>query len=238
MRATLQASVIGSAAGSTASPTNANTNLLLYNNSATNYAGIGASVAGDVYIVTGTSAPVSRLVITPAGNVAIGVAAPSYKFHVVGTAAAGSIASGISSGPAGADTTTSLINFTDATVTVIVGAITRNGSNTVAYGTASDERLKEAISESSIGLEELLQIKVRDYNFKNDDRQEHGLIAQEVAAIYPLAVREGGKDPRTEPWMIDYGRLTPLLIKSIQQQQEFIGVLQRRLAEVEARLGA
>jgi hypothetical protein len=38
--------------------------------------------------------------------------------------------------------------------------------------------------------------------------------------------------------MIDYGRLTPLLIKSIQQQQEFIGVLQRRLAEVEARLGA
>jgi hypothetical protein len=75
---------------------------------------------------------------------------------------------------------------------------------------------------------------VREYNFKTDTRQEHGLIAQEVHGVYPLAVVVGGDDPGKEPWMIDYGRLTPLLIKAIQQQQEILQVTLTRLAALEA----
>jgi hypothetical protein len=124
-----------------------------------------------------------------------------------------------------------------STTATFLGGIARNGSASVQYATTSDARLKEQISESSIGLEELLQLKVRDYNYKSDDRKEHGLIAQEVHKIYPLAVHQGGKDPNKQPWMIDYGRLTPLLIRSIQQQQEEISTLRERLAALEARLG-
>lgn len=65
---TAQASRIGSNAGSYTSPTNSNTNLLLYNLSSTNYAGIGADSGGDVYVVNGTSSPVTRLRISSDGN--------------------------------------------------------------------------------------------------------------------------------------------------------------------------
>jgi hypothetical protein len=137
-------------------------------------------------------------------------------------------------GATGSDTTSQCVSFYDGAISALQGAIARNGAANVAYGTSSDQRLKEAISDSQIGLEELMQIKVREYNFKTDTRQEHGLIAQEVHGVYPLAVVVGGDDPGKEPWMIDYGRLTPLLIKAIQQQQEILQVTLTRLAALEA----
>lgn len=81
-----QGNRLGSNAGSAASPTNANTNLLLYNGSATNYAGIGADAAGGVYIVAGTSAPATRVFITPGGNVGIGTTSPLLPMDVAGGA--------------------------------------------------------------------------------------------------------------------------------------------------------
>jgi hypothetical protein len=139
-------------------------------------------------------------------------------------------------GPTGADTTTKIIWFLDAPFATVLGAITRNGAAAVAYGTASDVRLKGEIVESNRGLDALMAIKVSEYLMAGDERRQQGLLAQDVAAVYPEAVYAGGDDPALEPWMIDYGRLTPLLIKSMQQQQELIGVLQQRLAEMEARL--
>jgi hypothetical protein len=55
-------SVFGTPAGNYVSPTNTNTNLLLYNNSSTNYAGFGVDAAGNAYAVTGTSAPSTKMV--------------------------------------------------------------------------------------------------------------------------------------------------------------------------------
>ena len=78
-----QGNVLGSAAGNLGSPTNANTNLLLYNASSTNWAGIGAHTDGAMYFATGTSSPSTRLVITPAGLVGIGVTSIAYRLHVV-----------------------------------------------------------------------------------------------------------------------------------------------------------
>jgi len=44
----------------------------------------------------------------------------------------------------------------------------------------------------------------------------HGFIAQELYEIYPQAVTVGGEDSKTRPWQVDYGKLTPLLVKSVQ----------------------
>jgi hypothetical protein len=61
--------VIGSAGGSYTSPTTANTNILLYDNSATNWAGIGSDVSGRTYFVTEVTAPAARLVIGLNGGI-------------------------------------------------------------------------------------------------------------------------------------------------------------------------
>lgn len=145
---------------------------------------------------------------------------------VAGQAAAGMVVSQIWSGPAGTDTGTWMMAYYAFDGSTVVGGVARNGSNTVAFNTSSDARLKENIVETNIGLAELLQLKVRDYNFKGDERQEHGLIAQEVVDVYPLSVRPGGDDPRTDPWMIEYGRLVPLLIKAVQELAARVSTLE------------
>jgi hypothetical protein len=107
----------------------------------------------------------------------------------------------------------------------IVGTITTSGSS-VSYNTTSDERLKENIRPSAKGLNEVMKIQVRDYNFKSKPGQnETGFIAQQLYTVLPNVVTRGGEDPAKEPWSVDYGRVTPLLTKAIQEQQVEIDAL-------------
>jgi hypothetical protein len=66
--ATSQGSRFGSNVGNWTSPTNTNTNLLLYNTSATNWAGIGADSSGGMYFVTGVTTPTAKLRLDTSGN--------------------------------------------------------------------------------------------------------------------------------------------------------------------------
>ena len=50
------------------------------------------------------------------------------------------------------------------------------------------------------------------------DSEHTGFIAQELYQAYPPAVSVGGEDPREDPWTISYGKLSPLIIKAIQEQ--------------------
>jgi hypothetical protein len=168
-----------------------------------------------------------RQTIDTAGNVGIGTTGPGYKFHVVGPATAGTWNTSIAGGPAGSDSTTFMMVFTDASASLgFIGGISRSGTG-VAYGTSSDERLKTDITDSDIGLDALMALRVRDYDMGGS--RQHGLVAQEVYRVYPEVVHRGGDDPVTEPWTIDYGRLTPLLVRAVQQ-------LAARVAALEAPL--
>ena len=102
-----------------------------------------------------------------------------------------------------------------------LGSITQTSATSVAYNTTSDRRIKEHIVDSASGLDLLAKIKVRDYNYIADpDKQtQQGFIAQELYDIYPQAVTVGGEDAKTHPWQVDYGKLTPLLVKSLQELQ-------------------
>ena len=62
----------GSASGSSSSPTTSNTNILLYNNSSTNWAGIGSDASGNIYFATGTSGVSTRVQINVFGQLLIG----------------------------------------------------------------------------------------------------------------------------------------------------------------------
>ena len=72
-----------------------------------------------------------------------------------------------------------------------------------------------------MGVDVLSRIRVRDYNYISDGEKLtlQGFIAQELYDVYPQAVTVGGDDPKTNPWQVDYGKLTPLLVRSVQDLQ-------------------
>lgn len=111
------------------------------------------------------------------------------------------------------------------------GTISYNGVAGTNYNTTSDIRLKENIKESAKGIADVMKIGVKDYNYKVDEAKQiqTGFIAQELYEIYPQAVHKGGEDVKHNPWMIDYGKLTPLLIKGMQEQQAQIEKLKKEI---------
>lgn len=128
-----------------------------------------------------------------------------------------------------------------------IGNVTQNAAGTVAYNTSSDARLKADIQDSDMGLPEVLQIRPRRFRYKTDptNRVLHGFIAQELAAIFPEAVTMGSlakdcncdldrnkvHDPdccNSIPWGVDYGKLTPLLVRAVQQIAERLVILENR----------
>src|SRR4030095_13873430 len=105
----------------------------------------------------------------------------------------------------------------------VVGSIGTNDVTT-SYNTSSDVRLKSNRKPTAYGLNELMRIGVEDYFYKADVKQtlHTGFIAQDLFRIYPEAVQTGGDDPKNDPWMVDYSKLVPLLVKAVQEQQQII----------------
>jgi FtsZ-binding cell division protein ZapB len=80
-----------------------------------------------------------------------------------------------------------------------------------------------------------MKIQVRDYNFKSKPGQnETGFIAQQLYTVLPDVVSQGGEDPAKKPWTVDYGRVTPLLTKAIQEQQGEIETLKAENVRLQA----
>jgi len=112
-----------------------------------------------------------------------------------------------------------------------VGSIFTNGSAT-AYNTSSDYRLKENVNYTFNALDRVAQLKPARFNFIADaDTTVDGFIAHEVQDIIPEAV-SGEKDGEQMQGM-DYGRITPLLVKAIQEQQALIESLTARIETLE-----
>ena len=95
----------------------------------------------------------------------------------------------------------------------LVGSITTNGSAT-AYNTTSDYRLKEDLQDFE-GLDLVSKIPVYDYKWKADESRSYGVMAHELEEVLPQAV-SGEKDAE-EMQSVDYSKIVPLLIKSIQE---------------------
>lgn len=99
-----------------------------------------------------------------------------------------------------------------------IGSISYTATE-VLYNQTSDMRLKENIHPSNFGLKTLKKIDIYDYNYKKDQKKglTTGVLAQELYKVYPQAVTPGGADEKTEPWQVDYSKLVPILIKSVQE---------------------
>jgi hypothetical protein len=115
----------------------------------------------------------------------------------------------------------------------VMGEITAANGTQVSYGVSSDERLKENIVDASSQLNTIKNIKVREFDWKANSYHEVGMIAQELHSVIPSVVQEGLDDVSEKPWSVDYGKLTPYLIKAVQEQQTIIEDLKTRIETLE-----
>ena len=111
-------------------------------------------------------------------------------------------------------------------------------SNNV-YGQISDIRLKENIVDATPKLDDVLSLKIKNFNFIGNDLRQIGLIAQEVEEVFPGLVSED-KQPDIEDGekgevykSVKYSVLVPILIKAMQEQQEIIDDLKSRIEQLE-----
>lgn len=214
-----------------------------------NPAGTGLKIMENGFVGVGTPAPTSKFSVF--GGVSyFGIdPAPNFTGIVIGTSAKDGIGLGAQNGAAsdgaiyvqrsGAANYSPLYLSRNAALGsgpglltaysvsgTNVGTISTNGSTT-SYNTTSDVRLKENIKATHYGLSDLMQIEVADYNYRTDKAKKRttGFLAQELYKIFPEAVSVGGENAKTDPWTVDYGKLTPLLVKAVQEQQALINML-------------
>jgi hypothetical protein len=113
-------------------------------------------------------------------------------------------------------------------------------SRTNSYGGWSDIKLKENISDATPKLNDLLKVKVKNYNFIGDDKKQLGVVAQELEEIFPALISEtpdyeinketGVKvNLGTTTKSVKYSVFVPMLIKAIQEQQAQIEELKLQL---------
>jgi hypothetical protein len=192
--------------------------------------GIGTSTPSQSLQVNASGS--SAVVITSAGFVGVGTTAPTIRFTATTSLASGYAGSfGNTEGSANTrgvviaigendgiqtPSSTFFLDFLSGNGSVRLGTVdAQNGVAGVNYTTTSDRRMKQNIHDTSMSLSDLMNIQVRDYQWIGGDGSFHpGFIAQELYEVYPDAVRVGANG---DMWGVDYGKVTPLIIKGVQE---------------------
>lgn len=105
-----------------------------------------------------------------------------------------------------------------------IGSISQATTATVAFNTSSDMRLKEDIIDMPDSGLIVDALRPREFAFKVEPNTRlRGLIAQEVNEVLPEVV---SYDPKKDWWGIDYGKLTPVLLREIQSLRARVAALE------------
>jgi len=102
-----------------------------------------------------------------------------------------------------------------------------------SYGSLSDIKLKENIVDASPKLDNLMQVKIRNYNLIDDvnKTKQLGVIAQELETVFPSMIetdKEGIKS-------VKYSVFVPMLLKAMQEQQAIIEELKIKVSALESK---
>jgi len=106
----------------------------------------------------------------------------------------------------------------------IVGSISSTLTAT-SFNTTSDYRLKEDLKDFT-GLDMISKIPVYDFKWKENEIRSYGVMAHELQEVLSEAVN-GEKDAE-EMQGVDYSKIVPLLIKSIQELEAKVKILENK----------
>lgn len=197
---------------------------------------------GETYISTVTASPMifrttdaEKMRITPGGNLLVNSNSTGpYLDGKLNSFGNSTVPAACFKSESNSQFTTSFWNTATGTVTLqqfvygtgqsLVGSISSNGTTT-SYNIMSDYRLKEDF-KSINGLDLISKIKIYDFKFKNSDFRMSGVVAHELQEVVPYAVT-GEKDGKNMQ-QVDYSKLVPILIQSIQELKAEIELLKNK----------
>lgn len=115
------------------------------------------------------------------------------------------------------------------------GQVNANGANAAAFGSYSDSRLKENITNLPSQLSNIMALRPVEFDYIASMGGGHqiGFIAQEVQTVYPDLVGENSEDGMFT--LTDLNKNDARLIKAIQEQQALIIALTARIAALESK---
>ena len=116
------------------------------------------------------------------------------------------------------------------------GAINATSTSITAI---SDVSLKENIRDLETGLTEVMALRPRRFDWKEEtklpEKNNAGFIAQEVEQVLPELVYDYQYDTDTTKKALKMGDILPTLVKAIQEQQAIINDLKARIETLEAK---
>jgi hypothetical protein len=116
-----------------------------------------------------------------------------------------------------------------------------------SYGQLSDFKIKENIVDATPKLDDLLKVKVRNYNLIGDDNKQIGVVAQELEEVFPSMIDESPDfeevevtdeegnvttervDLGTTTKSVKYSVFVPMLIKAVQELKAEIETLKSQI---------
>jgi hypothetical protein len=207
--------------------------------------GAGIQAAG-MFTIRNQTDSLPAVNIDSSGNLLVGTTTANGKITVYSSTGVDNIKSD-SGSAAGTDWThfngTSSNNGTQ-NIKIYGNGNIQNANN--SYGSLSDAKLKENVTDATPKLGKLNQVRVVNYNLKgelgHETHKQIGVIAQELEQIFPGMVQESpdfdkdGNDLGTTTKSVKYSVFVPMLIKAMQEQQAIItsqtAALQEAVAEI------
>lgn len=162
------------------------------------------------------------------GDVGFGTQSPTQTVHIAGNllvASAGNIASG------------NLLPNAHHTYDIGTSGQAWRDIYSQDLIQTSDRRMKNEIKEIKYGLDAVMALKPVSYKWKHRPRDGRrlGLIAQDVEGVIAEVVNTGHDEAKS--MAVRYTALIPVLIKAVQEQQETIERLKKKLQKMEASAG-
>jgi hypothetical protein len=208
--------------------------------------------------VTTNTAASERMRITSAGSLNIGATSGTGRLYVESDNNVVRFVATNSTAGTEVIVQNNLLNSNNATASdyFFIGAVS-GGSDRVyilgngnlqningSYGTISDANLKENIIDATPKLDKVMQLKVRNFNFIDDELKQIGFVAQELETVFPGLIEESqnldrdGKRTGTTRKAVKTTVLIPILVKAMQEQQAMIQELKAELDATKAEVTA